>query len=313
MSQATPEQPMLISVREVAEVLNRYIDDHARYAACMNEITLAAKASQESATSTPAVQVPAEASEDQLIELTAHLERARARAIANAVAALEIGGASADTPTPFQAGYQSACEEIAHRLQSEAWGMLPGGGWGPTGASNEDDRPSPEFPALLRKALSKTRAPQAEVIGYVLKSEKYPNTWDYAQFVGPSWKNSINRDSYDWRAVCLAAPPIGEARMTAAHSINHESEAMTAGRRMKHEMMVAQRKRRQKQPATLEEQMEEQGVTEHDRIELRRFAAFLADAHVGMPLLEQIEKHGADYLGFTPDEVRTLQAAKDRP
>lgn len=83
---------------------------------------------------------------------------------------------------------------------------------------------------------------------------------------------------------------------------------MTAGRRMKHEMMVAQRKRRQTRPPTLEQKMEEQGVTESDRSELRRFSAYLADAHAGMPLIDQIEKHGADYLGFTLAEVDAARA-----
>jgi hypothetical protein len=105
-----------------------------------------------------AVAEPAEqtATPDQLIELTAHLERGRAKAIVEAVTALDMGGASADMPTPFQAGYQGACEEIAHRLKTEAWGITPGCGWGPTGAANEDDRPSPEFASLLRKVLAAT-------------------------------------------------------------------------------------------------------------------------------------------------------------
>jgi hypothetical protein len=31
------------------------------------------------------------------------------------------GGAKAAMPTPFQAGYQTACEEILHRLRTEVW------------------------------------------------------------------------------------------------------------------------------------------------------------------------------------------------
>lgn len=87
---------------------------------------------------------------------------------------------------------------------------------------------------------------------------------------------------------------------------------MSAGRRMKHEMMVAQRKRRQQQqPPTMEERLEELDVPEGDKAEVRRFAALLADSE--LPLVDQIAKHGADYLGFTPDEVRTIQSAKETP
>lgn len=49
------------------------------------------------------------------------LEQARAHHIVQTVQALPIGGESADNPTPFHAGYQLACEEIAHRLRSEQW------------------------------------------------------------------------------------------------------------------------------------------------------------------------------------------------
>lgn len=82
---------------------------------------------------------------------------------------------------------------------------------------------------------------------------------------------------------------------------------MSVGRRMKIEMTRADRKRRQQQPPTLEQQMEELDLPEGDRSEVRRFQAFLADAK--LPLAEQIDKHGADYLGFTPGEVRTIRAA----
>lgn len=34
---------------------------------------------------------------------------------------LPIGGADSEMPTPFQAGYQLACEEIDHRLRTEQW------------------------------------------------------------------------------------------------------------------------------------------------------------------------------------------------
>lgn len=66
---------------------------------------------------------------------------------------------------------------------------------------------------------------------------------------------------------------------------------MTAAHRMKAEMARA-----------------DTTLTEGDKAELRRFAAYLADAHAGMPLIEQIEKHGADYLGFKPDEVAAIRA-----
>ena len=100
------------------------------------------------------------ATADQMIELTAHLERKRAAAIAETVRVLPIGGHDADAPTQFHAGFALACEEIAHRLKTEAWGMLPNGGFGPTGAANEDDRPSPEFLELLRRALAAQPYPE---------------------------------------------------------------------------------------------------------------------------------------------------------
>jgi hypothetical protein len=51
----------------------------------------------------------------------ADFERLRAVKIVEAVMSLPIGGATAILPTPFQAGYQLACEEITHRLQTEEW------------------------------------------------------------------------------------------------------------------------------------------------------------------------------------------------
>lgn len=59
--------------------------------------------------------------DDQCIELAQALEQARAVKIAETVAALPIGGASIDMPTPFHAGYQLAAEEIVHRLKTEVW------------------------------------------------------------------------------------------------------------------------------------------------------------------------------------------------
>lgn len=97
-----------------------------------------------------------EVSTDQLIELTAHLERVRARAIVESVQKIGTEADPATVNSHF-CGWASALEEVAYRLKTEAWGMLPNGGWGPTGAANDDDRPSPEFAALLRRAVA---APQ---------------------------------------------------------------------------------------------------------------------------------------------------------
>jgi hypothetical protein len=47
---------------------------------------------------------------------TPQIELEQALKIVETVAALRLGGADAALPTPFQAGYQLACEEIAHRL-----------------------------------------------------------------------------------------------------------------------------------------------------------------------------------------------------
>lgn len=102
------------------------------------------------------------ATADQVCELTAHLERMRAAKIVADVAALEIGGATVACPNQFQSGYALACDEIAHRLKTEAWGLQPGGGWGPTGAANDEDKPAPDFAAQLRKVLAQpAQAPQA--------------------------------------------------------------------------------------------------------------------------------------------------------
>ena len=59
--------------------------------------------------------------EDEVIELAQALEQKRALQIVADVQALEVGGAGAEMPTPFQAGYQMACEEITHRLLTEVW------------------------------------------------------------------------------------------------------------------------------------------------------------------------------------------------
>lgn len=85
---------------------------------------------------------------------------------------------------------------------------------------------------------------------------------------------------------------------------------MSPVRRMKYEMTLAERKRRKQAPPTLEERMEDLDVPDCDRAEVRKFAAFLADA--GMPLADQIDKHGAEYLGFTPDEVAAIRANQEK-
>ena len=120
---------------------------------------------------------PSDATPDQLIELTAHLERVRARVIIEAV---EKIGADIDPDClgSHWCGWASALEEVKHRIKTEAWGMLPNGGWGPTGAANEDDRLSPEFPDLLRRALAATPpsvsgiGEAAEPVAYLTRSEE---------------------------------------------------------------------------------------------------------------------------------------------
>lgn len=67
-----------------------------------------------------------EATTDECIELAAALEMRRALNIVAEVAALPVGGQGADMPTPFQAGYQLACEEIAERIRTQVV-VLPGG------------------------------------------------------------------------------------------------------------------------------------------------------------------------------------------
>lgn len=71
-----------------------------------------------------------QATTDQLIDLSEELQKLRALHIAGAVRALRSPG---DAPTPFDAGYDLACEEIAHRLAHEEW-ELNDDGWGPVGA-----------------------------------------------------------------------------------------------------------------------------------------------------------------------------------
>lgn len=113
------------------------------------------------------------ATADQCIELTAHLERLRAAAIVAEVARIAAG--RADT---HWCGWSSACEEVAHRLKTEAWSLTLDGGWKPTGAANEDDRPSPEFGELLRKVLgSAPPAPVLPVNAQMLEALKRIERW----------------------------------------------------------------------------------------------------------------------------------------
>lgn len=63
----------------------------------------------------------AEATPDEVIDLACALEQRRALHIVAEVAALQIGGADSQTPTPFQAGYALACEEIGTRLRTQQW------------------------------------------------------------------------------------------------------------------------------------------------------------------------------------------------
>lgn len=80
---------------------------------------------------------------------------------------------------------------------------------------------------------------------------------------------------------------------------------MTPGRRMKYEMTMAERKKRRQTPS-LSGALDNCDASESDKAEVRRFAAFLADAD--LPLAEQIDKHGASYLGFTAAEVAAIRA-----
>ncbi|MGQ3051053.1 MAG: hypothetical protein ACT6S0_04650 [Roseateles sp.] len=64
--------------------------------------------------------------DEQAIEFASALEVHRALRIVADVAALPIGGADVDMPTPLHAGYQLACEEIAERIRTEVH-VLPGG------------------------------------------------------------------------------------------------------------------------------------------------------------------------------------------
>lgn len=76
---------------------------------------------------------------------------------------------------------------------------------------------------------------------------------------------------------------------------------MSAVRRMKLEMTLKERARRQRIRAAL---------TPKDLAEVERFRAFLLDSGAGMPPPQLIETHGAAYLGFTEAEVALIEARK---
>jgi hypothetical protein len=84
-----------------------------------------ARASLEATSSAPIDECRAVAVSDEVIELAAALEQQRAYKIVADVAALPIG-TPGDMPTPFQSGYQLACEEIEHRLRTEQWQVADG-------------------------------------------------------------------------------------------------------------------------------------------------------------------------------------------
>jgi hypothetical protein len=73
---------------------------------------------------------------------------------------------------------------------------------------------------------------------------------------------------------------------------------MSAVRRMKYEMTLKERARRQEVRASL---------TPSDRAEVEHFKELLADWGK-VPLPELIQRHGAAYLGFTAAEVDAIEA-----
>lgn len=86
----------------------------------------------------PEAPQPTTATAEELIGLTEALEQKRALHIASAVRMLRQPG---DMQSPFDAGFDLACEEILHRLQHEKWELSTEGGWRPVGghpAANDD-------------------------------------------------------------------------------------------------------------------------------------------------------------------------------
>lgn len=84
---------------------------------------------------------------------------------------------------------------------------------------------------------------------------------------------------------------------------------MTSVRQMKHEGLRTERKRRRESVVINDQAVHAPELTANDRAELAKFAAYLND--VKLPLVERIEKHGAEYLGFTPAEVAAIRATAD--
>ena len=58
---------------------------------------------------------------EMLIALAVSMEKERAVKIVDDVSNERIGGNTEASPTAFMAGYQTACEEILHRLKTEEW------------------------------------------------------------------------------------------------------------------------------------------------------------------------------------------------
>ena len=88
--------------------------------------TKEAIARAESAIETPAKVSPCaghavQQEADEAIGLAQALEQHRARKIVDAVSALPVGGKHEESPSPFHAGYQLACDEVMHRLLTEEW------------------------------------------------------------------------------------------------------------------------------------------------------------------------------------------------
>lgn len=105
-------------LRSMAGGLRMQDNDYAKIAADNLELYAAAF---EFFLAAPKPDTPEQATPDQVIDLACALEQRRALHIVAEVAALQIGGADSQTPTPFQAGYALACEEICTRLRTQQW------------------------------------------------------------------------------------------------------------------------------------------------------------------------------------------------
>ncbi len=82
--------------------------------------------------------------------------------------------------------------------------------------------------------------------------------------------------------------------------------AMSPGRRMKYDMTMAARRRRG--ASSIEARLDAIDASDGDRVEVLKFSAFLEDS-AAMQLPELIERHGAEYLGFTEAEIAALPRA----